>query len=366
MIFLVVCAVCGSGCQFGEKPRVRFGTYPSSTIGATFLSAGQLGPHGYYFDSRERDGLVYTCRGGHIDIAHVRIAADWTRYIAKRSYKCLMKGEPGFSFVLTVEPSVCYVQIEYPPNWEDLRWSQKKALARKMSIELGEYTAFSITTWHEILTWFGYKCIAFLPEFPSAFSWEDSYSNLLGVRLAAEVLSSAETIVEFRSVRYYEKGMAKAIERELAELGAKPAKVAIAASEKVRNKWFSGHCLFMVDMRMRNFDTGLDDGFVTPTLVPQMSECEDVEPQSYPMPDLELAESSGFSVKLEIEPREWEKGKILNIAKGTGQNKKRRIEPKADFGLLTAYMYRQANSGGYLLYPTVDLGFALRAWSTEQ
>lgn len=362
---MVFCTFIGSGCQFGEKPRIRFGTYPSSTIGATFLSAEQLGPHGYYFDLGEKDGLVYTCRGGHIDIAHVRIAADWTRYIAKRSYKCIMEGERGFSFVLTVEPSVCYVQIEYPPNWEELRRSQKKAIARKMSIEIGEYAAYSITTWHEILTWFGYKCIAFLPEFPSAFSWEDSYSNLLGVRLAGDVLSSADNLVEFRSVRYYEKGMAKAIERELDKLGAQPARVAIAASEKVRNKWFSGPCLFMVDMRMRNFDTGLDDGFITPTLVPDISECGDTEAQSYPVPDLEFAEASGFTVKVEIEPREWERGKILNIANGAERDKKRRIDPRADFVSLLSYMYHQASSGGYMLYPSVDSWFGLRAWDTE-
>ena len=34
--------------------------------------------------------------------------------------------------------------------------------------------------WHEIATWFGYKMTGFYPEFGSAFSWEDMYSNLLG------------------------------------------------------------------------------------------------------------------------------------------------------------------------------------------
>ncbi|MGD1041926.1 MAG: hypothetical protein ABR913_02550 [Sedimentisphaerales bacterium] len=27
------------------------------------------------------------------------------------------------------------------------------------------------------MTWYGYKIIAIYPEYPSAFSWEDSYSN---------------------------------------------------------------------------------------------------------------------------------------------------------------------------------------------
>jgi hypothetical protein len=40
--------------------------------------------------SSERDGLVYTCRGGFVDTAHLRDYADWTLYltaqIARRLY----------------------------------------------------------------------------------------------------------------------------------------------------------------------------------------------------------------------------------------------------------------------------------------
>lgn len=327
----------------GDRPRMRLGTYPTSTLGATFLEPGQLGPHGYRFDGREKNGLVYTCRGGHIDVAHVRIAADWTKYLSERSYSCLMKEKSDFSFRLLVEPSKCCVNIEYPPHWYNLTEQQKENIARKGSIELGQYLAFSITTWHEILTWFGYKCILLLPEYPSAFSWDDSYSNLLGVRIAGDVLKNNEI--------KYEQELAKTIDREMEYLGAQPAKVGIAASESVRGTWFDGPSLFLVDMRMRNIDIGLDDGFITPTLVPGVSQCAVAEPQSYPVPNLGFLETMGFKVKVEIKPREWESGKILRIVNKTRAKKTNLIEPNVDFSTLMAYIRQDAVKKGYKVYP---------------
>ena len=45
---------------------------------------------------------------------------------------------------------------------------------------------------HEILTWHGFRCVGFLPEFLSAFSWEDSFSNLLGTVVASKALRDTE------------------------------------------------------------------------------------------------------------------------------------------------------------------------------
>ena len=341
---ILLCLVFAAGCQRGDRPRMRLGTYPTSTLGSTFLEPGRLGPHGYRFDGRENDGLVYTCRGGHIDVAHVRIAADWTKYLSERSYACLMKEKSDFSFRLLVEPSKCSVKIEYPPYWDKLTERQKEKIVRKVSIELGQYLAFSITTWHEILTWFGYKCILMLPEYPSAFSWDDSYSNLLGARIAGDVLRNNEM--------EYEEAMAEAIDRELEYLGAQPAKVGEAASESVRGNWFDGPSLFLVDMRMRNLDIGLDDGFITPTLVPEISQCVVVEPQSYPVPNLGFLETMRFKVKVEIKPREWERGKIFRIVNKKSGIRKKRIDPKADFSTLMAYIHQDAVKKGYKVFPT--------------
>src|SRR5512143_2920690 len=81
---------------FDGPPRIRFGTYPSANIG-TFFKGPNLGAHGYSFTLAEKDGVAYTCRGGTIDVIHVRIAADWTAYLAAVTYRHLMNHDSGFS-----------------------------------------------------------------------------------------------------------------------------------------------------------------------------------------------------------------------------------------------------------------------------
>src|SRR6187431_3113108 len=48
-----------------------------------FINPKKLGVHSY---SRpgfgEKNGSLYTCRGGFIDFSHLRAAADWTVYLA--------------------------------------------------------------------------------------------------------------------------------------------------------------------------------------------------------------------------------------------------------------------------------------------
>jgi hypothetical protein len=72
----------------------------------------------------------------------------------------------------------------------------------------------------------------------------------------------------------------------------------------------------LVTIKKRNFDLGLGDGLVTPTLVPNVPKCPSAEPLSYPAPKLDVLAKYGFAMKLEIEPHEWESGKILRIIYG--------------------------------------------------
>ena len=83
---------------FDWPPRLRFGSYPSSTLATKFLGA-DIGTHGYYYTYSEKNGIVYTLRGGHIDTAHVRIAADWTAYLSALTYKHVMDNESGFELL---------------------------------------------------------------------------------------------------------------------------------------------------------------------------------------------------------------------------------------------------------------------------
>jgi len=321
------------GCSINGEPRTRLGSYATSTPGTNFIDINSLGRHCYGSFLFESNGIVYTCRGGHIDIAHLRIAADNVRYLYKKTKKHLMHKDSEFTFKLNVEPSMYFVKLGYPAGWDAISRRDKKKIAHEVSLELSQYFTYTMTTWHEVLTWFGYKTMAILPEFPSAFSWEDNYSNLLGTRLGAQALEDKE--------HGFDKDMTILIKEELLSLQIQSSRTARAAAEKMRGVWFDGFLL--VDMRKRNMDIGLDDGFVTPTLVPGV--CEDAVPQSYPAPTLELFSKYGFSLDLEVEPKEFEKDRILKIIYPNGNGK--RIRPAIHLPLIIAYIKDEALKMGY-------------------
>lgn len=313
---------------FLSRPRIRYGTYPCAIVG-TPLCGPKLGTHAYYWSPFEKDGIAYACSAGQVDIIHLRIAADWTAYLAAESYRHLMRGDTHFSYKLLVDRSRNFVQISYPKGWASLPRKTRSSIAREMALAMGPYLTFTTVTWHEILTWYGFKCIGLPVEFASAFSWEDSYSNLLGTIIAVRALHDTR--------HSYNKAVEIAINDEMRKLGIQPARTVKEASEAVRGKWFTGNLAIFVDMKKRNFDIGLDDGFITPTVVPGVARCPGAQPVSYPVPDLSVLQEYGFSVTMEIEPHEWEKNKILRIV-----HQKKRINPQLHFAQIMDDMRRQA------------------------
>jgi hypothetical protein len=315
------------------EPRIRFGCYPTATLGTFFLGEN-LGPHGYSFNPWEKNGMAYTCRAGHIDIIHLRIAADWTAYLAARSFRAMMHNDDHFTFGLAVDRSTNHVHLSYPPNWNELPAEERAVIAEEVAMALAPHLAFTMTTWHEILTWFGFKCIGLATEFPSAFSWEDSFSNLLGTIVAVRALEDTE--------RRYDKALAIALNEEMARLGIQPASVAKRASQQVKGEWFTGSALFFVDVKRRNFDIGLDDGMVTPTLLQGVEPCAGVKSVSYPVPTLDALAEHGFSVELEIEPREWERNAILAVAYPDAETRRKRIDPSEHLPRIMDHVRRDA------------------------
>jgi len=316
-----------------KPPQSRIGCYPSPTLSTHFLDRKELGTHGYRFNWSEKNGIVYTCKAGHIDIYHLREAADWTAYLADKTFEHLEKNETEFSFKLK-EGSLCFVKLAYPENWKDLSQNDKEHIARDISIRIGQYLAYTAGTWHEILTWFGYKSRGFYPEFPSAFSWEDNFSNLLGSYIAVPALQDTEYT--------FDEAMTLALDRELVKLDVQSRHVARGAAEKVRGIWYSGDFLFFVRMKKRHFDIGLDDGFVTPVIVPGVCECEGAQTQSYPVPTIDSLSEYGFSMEVEIEPKEWETHKIQSVVYPDDKERKNRIEPDKHFASIMTYIKKDA------------------------
>jgi len=318
---------------FNTQPRVRFGCYPTDTLGTVFLGR-DLGSHGYYYTPFEKDGMVYTCRGGHVDITHVRIAADWTAYLASQTYQHLMGNDEQFAFGPAVDRSTDHVRLSYPENWTQLSESDRAAIAEEVALAVGPYLSFTMTTWHEILTWFGFKCTGVATEFPSAFSWEDTYSNLLGTIVAVRALHDTE--------HSYDEAIEIALDREMARLGVQPARVAKRASARVKGEWFTGSALVFVDIKKRNFDIGLSDGMITPTILDAVSRCDNAKPLSYPIPALGVLEKHGFALRLEIEPHEWEREAILAVAYPAPEQRRKRIDPSVHFARIMDYVKQQA------------------------
>lgn len=333
--------IFANGCQVG-LPKARFGTLPTATAGSAFLDPNNLGSHSYHFNPLEKNGIVYTCKTGHIDLTHLRWNADYTKYAAKKTHKVLMKKRKGFSFTISMERSKHKITFGYPENWKDLSHDEKTKIADEVSLHTGPYIAYNATLWHEILTWFGVRFVGIEPEFHSSFSWEDVYSNLLGTKLAVEVIQDPNN--------HYGKAMELAIDRELERLGVQSRKTAIHAAKKMKGIWFRGGTPitgnFFVETMKKNMDIGLNDGFVTPTIVDGI--CDGAEPEPLAVPNLDILSKYGLTMKYEIYMHEWEKGRILRAAY---QGKKgKTIEPDKHFPAIMEFIKNEAvEKYGYII-----------------
>lgn len=335
---LMLCVL--SGCHSEGEPKVRVGCYPTATPGMTFIGLDDLGPHGYDRQPDEGNGIVYTCRAGHIDIAHVRACADWTKYIAEQAYACMLKGQSQFSFKSNVESTRHHVDIGYPLRWASLPPKQRDSLAWKAAVDLGQYLIFTAATWHEILTWFGHRYLSPFPEFPSAFSWEDSYSNLLGTHLAGQVLHEGR--------QDYDPRFTQALEAELRRLQIQPQAIAKGAAESVKGLWYRGRIPGLVKMECRNLDVGLSDGTVSPVRIASVGPCYDVPAQAYPVRSLAPLLNDGFTIRSTIVPREWIKGKILRIVYPKRKTRAKYIDPALHFPLIMARIRQEATKRGMI------------------
>lgn len=299
-----------NGCQNGLPPRARLGAYFGSPTGMDFHDPDNLGSHSFVISLNEKNGMVYTCKAGFIDIGHVREAADRTAYIAKVVKQNLMKGNTEFSFKV-IEPSRYLVTVSYPNGWGEKTDVQKEAVAKEASIQMGQFFAHKSLVWHEILTWYGFASTGIFPENISSFSCEDTYSDLLGTDLAATCLRNQNG--------NYNQSITAMIYQALDRLDVQPSEVAMQAAKKVKGDWYETEKLFFVDMKKRNFDVGKSDGLITPMLVDGI--CDTTEPISYPAPNLSYLSRNGFIVELKLEPLVWQKNKIYQTINLSRTNK---------------------------------------------
>jgi len=330
-------AILLTGCSITEHPRLRPGSYASSTVKVHFLDPNSLGMHNYDSFSGESDGIAYTCRGGHIDLAHLRIAADNIYYLYHKFSRHLQSRDTEFTYKLNADPSIFAFHVTYPPDFMTHSTVTQQEMIDELSLELAQYGTWYMVTWHEVLTWFGLKVCYVVPQFQSAFSWEDSYSNLLGTILGAEAIHHPGGD--------FNVAMTLVIRDELKKLGVQSSDFAYYASERVRGKWFKGNVNTII--LLRNLDIGSDDGFVSPSLVPDV--CIPARPMSYPVPNLNTATQYGFKVELEIKPHSGATNRCRDIIYPDGNYGP--ILPAVHLPIIMKTIRQQAIEKGFLVTP---------------
>jgi hypothetical protein len=201
-------------CSFGSDVKVT--GIPFLKV-SDITSIEKLGVHKYLGNDEENNGIIYTKFGGFIDIGHLRDQADWTAYLFMR-----IANSKSESFNIELGREGGHKNLEICAS--NLQTNADKIL-------LAGNIAYNLSVWHEIATYYGASYIPMVPERYSAFSIEDAYSNLLGVKIGMEALKSKLP---------YEMAVTDLLAKTLAELEAvASAEDTHTAMESVLDLWWT-------------------------------------------------------------------------------------------------------------------------------
>ena len=286
------------------------------------ISKNALGYHQYLGDKNEFNGIIYTKRGGFIDLGHLRDCADWTAYL----YQLIntKKEENDIVFIdLGNEGGNKTLTIEVPAH-----------ASQEDIYQLAANIAYDLSLWHEIATWFGTSYIPMVPERFSSFSPEDMYSNLLGIHLGIKALKSELS---------YEVAMTELINNMLENLeSVNTADETYWAMEQVENIWWSGEkSLPNKKVLLKRYLGTEHHDKLTPWLIPAENELN--FPYVLNKPDIKYQEDYKIEIKLNY------KFPLKTIL----PNRKSRIVSQNDFGLFMQYIERDIAS--------LDMKMAYRA-----
>jgi len=204
-----VCCAFGTNLQLSYIPGAKLNPLTSVEI---------LGNHHYLGDKQERNGILYTRRGGFIDIGHLRDYIDWTAYLYNLAKKSQQDGALHIRLAFEAGEKSLIIKVPATEDEEDV-------------INLAGRIAYDLSIWHEITSWFGASAVPLVSEKFSSFSVEDAYSNLLGTKIAAKAILSDLP---------YEQAVTNIIQETLSDLEVVPTKEeTIQAFEAVRDVWWT-------------------------------------------------------------------------------------------------------------------------------
>jgi len=231
-------------CAFGMRLGASIGPVPVPFFTlSNIIGLDQVGPHTYDAEPfsasasskldafmRENDALLYTCRGGFIDLAHVRDNADWTLFWSAAIARASLTGA---TIELPSEGGARRVHLHpLPPDLVG-RYG-----LRRVAITVAQWLAFELSVWHEIATTYGWSAIELYPEYLSAFSPEDLYSNLLGIKIAGGLLINAG---EEETDVLYDRHMDEWLRATLAYLQPVSADAGAEAMRLIDGVWWDSH-----------------------------------------------------------------------------------------------------------------------------
>jgi len=262
--------LAAGGCAHAlEPPHDRLGALPFPGALTLYHAAdpAYLGGHCYertpkLFVSDESDGILYTTRAGFLDLAHVRITVDTVRYCNDQISTAIRQRRPSVT-LYTLEGSAFTVHLNYaaaPPLGinDDDDSADARAQGDEIALRIAQRVAYLMMNWHEVLTWFGWRTVQFIDESPSAFTYDDTMSHVIGLRIAGKVLREP-----IKPSKYaFDDAVTVALREELKALGAVTPAETDRACHAVEGMWWShGKPL------KRQLDVGLTDGVVRPWLV---------------------------------------------------------------------------------------------------
>lgn len=176
--------------------------------------------------SKEKLGLIYTEKGGFIDIAHVKDTADYTLYLFTEIFAHL-----GENYQIQLDDELAAIKIQLFVSKLSISYIERYTLSAYLAAEL----AFELAAWHEIAQSYSYESVPGFSEGISAFSPEDLYSNLLGARIALTLILQGQA----SSVSQFSAGMTKTLPSALKELGAYAKNETQQMFDQVDSLWWN-------------------------------------------------------------------------------------------------------------------------------
>jgi hypothetical protein len=303
---LVFLSLCAGGCIFGSggKPRDRIGAlpFPGPFTLYTVADPNHLGKHRYgtlgripFIQTEEKErGIIYARKAGFIDVAHIRESCDWTRYFTLQLRKAIKAGKTEVNLAGKNDARLL-IDLKYPDGWADLSDGERKSLGEEMAIRGGQQLGYLTVTWHELITWFGWRKIFLIDEQPSAFTYDDTMSHMVGIRVAGRALRD-------KRGGNWDAAVTRNLKEVMKEIGAvKPVQTELAVDAVEGLWWKDGEPL------KRQFAPPPgDDVSVTPWLVEGLPFARvDEPPAPFVLPslrDVNGHDCSQFIASLHIQP----------------------------------------------------------------